>query len=177
MPKKINIAYGSIEITDGNSFIRMPHQDFKKIEPSYKPIDREYTSGSGEVWEEGEYYLANFESYRTKWISQNSLNPAPSINWKQFRLFFLQNIAYNRMRQNTALLSGQIAAERIEAFLNKESLEWQVLAGQWGVFIDYVPMMAKPSAEEIAEWNTQAASAFMPFKFKNDGKMTLLAQP
>lgn len=172
--KKISIAYGSIEISDGDSFVRMPHQDFKEMEDIYEPIDREYTSGVDELWEEGEYYLSKFEQYRTIWLAQNAVTAPPSIKWKQFRMFFLSNIAYNRMRFNAVQAPGQIAGGRIEAFMNIESTEWEILAGQWNVFIAYTPVDKLPSLEEVNEWKAQAASALMPFTFSDDGKLILI---
>lgn len=145
----------------------------------YKTNEMHFIANSAEEFPQTELNWGLVESWNLPKLRQEYMDflngKEKEPKWKQFRMFFLQNIAYNRMRFNTSLVPGQIAAERVEAFLNKESSEWKVLAGQWDVFIDYAPASSRANAEEIAEWNTQAISASMPFKFKNDAKMTLLS--
>lgn len=147
----------------------------------YKSNEIHFTANAaGEELKQEKISWSLIENLNLQQLKQDYINFLNGLEekpkWKQFRMFFLQNIAYNRMRFNTSLVPGQIAAERVEAFLNKESSEWKVLAGQWDVFIDYAPVLTRPSTDEIADWNAQAISGSMPFRFKNDAKMTLLNQ-
>jgi hypothetical protein len=98
--------------------------------------------------------------------------PPPPPDWRAFRLALMGDIAYNRMRMTTLNTPGQLAGGRLENAASIDSHEWAVIAGLWGVLLNYTPADKKPTATEIERWNAIASGANMPFSFSTtDGMM------
>ncbi|RCJ20134.1 hypothetical protein A6S26_05280 [Nostoc sp. ATCC 43529] len=120
------------------------------------------TAGMGDIW--------NGTSFT------RPAAPKPDPDWGAFNRAILPNAAYNRMSESS---TNRGAVRRLESIAISAGVSgsqyenYDIIAMLWNAMIDGVPILSKPSSQEIAGWNAIALAAFMPFSFDASGKMVV----
>lgn len=108
-------------------------------------------------------------------LSDRASTPqAPGLDWKKFRRTMLTNAGFRRMTRETANKDDVIDL-KVAAGIGGD--DWDLLKVMWDSCVD--GLTVKPTAAEIAAWNTIAANSKLegsrqPFNFGADGKLVLL---
>jgi hypothetical protein len=109
-------------------------------------------------------------------IQETEVPDSSPPDWGLYNKALLTNTAYNRVAQVTSNKSSVRRLEAIAIAAGVSGAEYQnldIIAILWNDMIDGVPLLDKPTAQEIKAWKAIALSAFMPFNFAADGKMAL----
>lgn len=118
------------------------------------------TAGMGDIWN------------GTSFMRPPAAKPDP--DWGAFNRAILPNAAYNRMTESS---TNRGAVRRLESIAISAGVSgsqyenYDIIAMLWNAMIEGVPILNKPTSQEIAEWRAIASSAFMPFSFDANGKM------
>lgn len=114
-----------------------------------------------------------------RWDGKNFIAspPPPSPpNWNAFNQGLLLNAAYNKVTQFSV---NQVAVRRLETIAisldvaSSPNQDYTIFIVLWNAMIDGLPVINRPTSEEIDGWKAIALTANMPFSFAQDGKIVI----
>ena len=94
-------------------------------------------------------------------IPLSQAEPSPEPLWENFRLGFLTNSGYLRIR---GLVPNLLIID-LQDLVTSPNPNLAAIQSKWAELINTLLIIQKPRPEEISAWNKLAADSFMKFTF------------
>jgi hypothetical protein len=94
--------------------------------------------------------------------------PKPLPDWISFRLGFLNDAGYKRVR---SLVDLKLVID-LQDVVSSEHPSLEIIQKCWNAVIDAV-LVNKPTTSEISTWNKLAKDTSMNFSFSSNGKIVV----